>query len=41
MVYYAKRKKIGERKILYGITYMWNLKKIQRISEYIKKETDA
>ena len=35
-------KKIRERKVLYDITFMWNLKKkIKQVSEYNKKETDS
>ena len=30
-----------ERKILYDITHMWNLKKIQQTSKYNKKEADS
>ena len=30
-----------ERQIQYGITYVWNLKKITQISEYNQKETDS
>ena len=39
--YYAKwNKSDRERKILYDIAYMWNLK-IQQTSEYNKKEADS
>ena len=40
--YYAKgNKSVRERHILYDITYMWNLKKLQQTSEYNKKEADS
>ena len=32
---------ISQRQILYTITYMWNLKKIQQTGSYNKKEADS
>ena len=40
--YYAKwNKPDRERQILYDITYMWKLKKIEQTYEYNKKEADS
>ena len=40
--YYAKwNKSDRERQMLYDITYVWNLKKIQQTNEYNKKEADS